>query len=262
MAFTRESLDIAARSLSLLSMLGTTALAVRLVVEKLHPIYPFFFAWLVAEVLRAAALLTMRSRSAIYAWTYVFTEPIIWLFYFLIVWELYSLVLKAHPAIASTGKRVMLAGMGVALLFVANSLRGDLSNPEQPFPILLVVHVAGRAVVSTLGAFLLLVTLVLVVFPIQLSRNTLYYCVGYAIFFCAKAIVLICRNVMGPEIVQYASIANLLVANVCIFLLLGSLNREGEAVPRAVGQRWSPAEAERLLSQLKTINDTLTRRNS
>src|SRR5262245_27655340 len=123
MVFTRESLDLAERSLSLLSVLGTMALALRLATQRLHRVYPFFFAWLVAEVLRAAALLTMRPRSVVYAWTYVFSEPVIWIFYFLIVWELYSLVLKAHPAIASTGKRVLLASMALALLFVAISLR-------------------------------------------------------------------------------------------------------------------------------------------
>jgi hypothetical protein len=255
----RETLDLIERALSLLSLLGTAALAFRLVVEKLIGVYPFFFAWLVAEVLRATAFLLMRPRSNLYGWTFVYTEPVIWILYFLTVWELYSLVLRYHPGLASMGKRTMMLVLAIALILVAASLRTDLSNPSQDFPTLLLAHVAGRAVVSTLGVFLLLITAVLLWFPIPLNSNTVNYCVGYAVFFCTKAIVLLFRNAMGPGVVQYASVVNVAVANLCIFFWLWTLRQEGERRPRAVATRWSPGEADRLMHQLGTINDALLR---
>jgi hypothetical protein len=255
---TSETLSRVETWLTVLSALATAALAFRMAREKLHRIYPFFYTWLIAEVIRAAVLLPMRPRRSLYAWTYVFTEPVIWLLYFLIVWELYSLVLRSHPGIATAGKRTMLVTMTVALVLVAVSLQSDLSNPGQPFPILLFIHVGGRAVVSTLGVFLLLVTLVLLKFPIRLSRNAVYYCVGYAVFFCVKAAVLLWRNILGPESAQYTSIVNLAVANACIFFWLLKLSGAGENRPNPLTARWSPAEAGRLLAQLKNINDTLS----
>jgi hypothetical protein len=255
---TIQTLNQVENWLALLSVGATAGLALRLGREKLHRIYPFFFAWLLAEVLRAAILLPLKPRRTLYGWTYVFSEPVIWLLYFLIVWELYSIVLRSHPGIARAGKRIMLLAMTAALVLVAVSLQSDLSNPGQPFPILLFVHVGGRAVVSTLGVFLLLVTLLLVRFPIRLSRNAVYYCIGYAVFFCVKTAVLLCRNIFGPEVAQYASMVNLLVANMCMGFWLWKLSAAGEGTPSPLVHRWSPSEANRLLGQLKHINDVLS----
>lgn len=256
---SRATLDLIERTLTLLSVAGMAGLAFRLAWEKLLAVYPFFFAWLAAEVLRAVTLLLMPPRSNLYGWTYVYTEPVIWMLYVLTVWELYSLILQHHPGLAIAGKRTMTAALVVALILVAFGLRTDLSNPSQDFPVLLVIHIAGRTVVSTLGVFLLLVAAVLLWFPIPLNRNTVNYSLGYAVFFCTKATVLLFRNAMGPGIVQYASVVNLVVANGCIFFWLWMLRGEGERRPRDLETRWSPEEADRLMQQLGTINDALLR---
>jgi|SRR5687768_9668340 len=262
MLFPRESLDLVERCLVILSTLVSAALVLRLVREKLHKSYKFFCIWLIAEVIRATVLLSMPPRSSLFGYTFFFTEPVIWILYFLIIWELYSLVLKHHPGIAAAGHWTMVAGLLIAAVFVGIGLRGDLSNPGQPYPLLTLLHVAGRAIVSTLGVFLLLVTLVVAWFPIPLSRNIVYYCVGYAIFFCMKAVLLLGRNVIGPQVAQYLSIVNQVVATGCIVFWLMRLSRSGEYVSRSAGARWSPGKASRLLAQLNRINEALLNNSS
>src|ERR1051325_6219135 len=75
--------------------------ALRLYCQSLHRRYRILFSFLCFYVIRSLTLLAIglwwqpRPRNA-YAWAYVCTEPLIWLFYILIVLELYSLVMQNY----------------------------------------------------------------------------------------------------------------------------------------------------------------------
>jgi len=201
----------------------------------------------------------LRSNRTIYGTIYLISEPILWVMYFMIVRELYNLVLRGHPGIATAGRYTLAVGILVALSISLVSLSPDLSNPGGQFPVLHLVNVLSRAIVTTLVFFLLTITAFMVWFPVQLNRNTVFYCMGYSIFFFFKGLSLLGRNVLGPEATLWASTVNLLVATLIMTIWVWSLRQDGERRQLAIGHSWRQDEAERLIQQLESINDTLLR---
>ena len=84
-------------------MANATA-ALRLYQLDLNRVYRFFFAYLVLTTARSLLLLPFNVRENTYGLIYLATLPILWVFYILIVLELYSLVLQNYSGIYSLGR--------------------------------------------------------------------------------------------------------------------------------------------------------------
>ncbi|MBM3814843.1 MAG: hypothetical protein FJW20_24725 [Acidimicrobiia bacterium] len=247
------------RGLQWLSLAAIAGLSLRLRHEKLHRAYPCFFAYLIFEVVRSVVVLPFPTNRTFYGTIYMIAEPIVWVMYFMIVWELYTLVLRRHPGIATASRFTLAGGVAVALVVSLFTLSPDWHNPGGQFPVLHLVNVLSRAIVTTLVFFLLTITAFLVWFPVPLNRNTVYYCLGYSVFFFFKAFFLLSRNVLGPEAARLAGTANLLVATLITVVWMVKLNQAGEEHTVSIGHRWRQEEADRLVQQLNSINETLLR---
>src|SRR5215472_16941212 len=107
--------------LSLIACGAGSGAAIRLYYQSLQKRYRLLFTFLSFHVLRSFTLLAIgwwwhdRPRNA-YAWTWVRTEPIIWLFYILIVLELYSLVLQKYKGLQTVGRWLFLVALSLAIL--------------------------------------------------------------------------------------------------------------------------------------------------
>src|SRR5260370_15907560 len=55
-----------------------------------------------------------RPRNA-YAWAWVVSEPILWVFYILLVLDLYSLVLQNYKGLQTVGRWILFIAMPVAI---------------------------------------------------------------------------------------------------------------------------------------------------
>jgi hypothetical protein len=86
------------------SIVANATAALRLYQLDLNRVYRFFFAFLVLTTVRSLFLLPFRLESNTYALIYLVTLPILWVFYILIVLELYSLVLQNYSGIYSLGR--------------------------------------------------------------------------------------------------------------------------------------------------------------
>jgi hypothetical protein len=247
------------RALHWLSLACTLVLIVKLLRHGLHRIYPSFFYFLVLDLARSVAVLPLSPSQTRFAQIYLVTEVLRWVLYFMVVRELYGLVLERHPGIASVGRTILAGGIFISAAIAMVTIGPDLANASGLYPVLHMANVLSRAIVTTLVFFLIVLAGFLCYYPIELNRNVVYYCIGYAIYFSAKGMVYLMRNLAGPEITRAASVGNLLMATLCFLFWALKLNRTGEQQRVVVGTVWRRERAERLLEQLDAVNKALAR---
>jgi hypothetical protein len=250
-----------------LPTLGYLLLALKMWRTGLARIYRFFTAYLVFHVLRASLLLVLSSLQGskapfatnAYAWTWVLTQPILWILYILVVLELYGLVLQNYKGLASLGRWVLMGGLFLALLMSALTLPADLSNAGERFPILRYFSAIGRGVDSSLVVFLLLITAFLAWYPVPLSRNVLVHCGVYAVYFMSESMTQLIRNLTGSEITAAMNVTLSSMSVLCLATWLIFLNTQGEKKKVSVRSRWSSADEQLLIDKLGTVNSSLLR---
>jgi hypothetical protein len=192
-----------------------------------------------------------------YGWAYFATQPVSWVLNILVVLELYSLALSSHPGITTLSRWAMLAALVVAVGLSAVTLSADLGGAAGQFPILVYQRVVERGVLSSLFAFLLLITGFLVWFPLGVKRNLVLHAGVFSVFFLATGMVLFMMNVTGTDGNDAISAVVMLIVDVCLLTWLLFLNKRGEEEVVVVGRKWLPEDEERLSEQLDSLNSLL-----
>lgn len=255
-----------------LTIAGHLLLFLRLRLTGLHRTYRFFSAYLLFRVLRAVLLIgvpwgvklfegkpnTPFATNA-YGWVWMLTEPLLWVFWVLVVLELYSLVLQNYRGIASLGRWVLLIGSVLAVVISFLTLQADLANPGAPYPALRLFLVIARGVDSSLVIFLLVISCFLAWYPVPLSRNVVVHCIVYAGYFLSLTLVVLLRNLVGSAVTQGVSILLSCVTLVCLLVWICLLNREGEFAKVRLRPRGAEEREEELVGHLAAINSTLLR---
>jgi hypothetical protein len=266
-------LDRAELYLFWLTIAGQVLLYLRMRHEGLHRVYRFFAAYLLFRALRAGALAALPPLSRLlagqswispfqtnlYGWVWLATEPVLWIFYILIVLEMYSLVFQNYKGIGSLSRWAVMAGLAIALLLAGLTLPADLSNPDWRFPLLRYAFVANRGVVSGLVVFLLFATGFVVWFPVPLSRNTVVYTIVYTLYFLLLSVSTLARNVEGSAVAQWHNIVLGCSTLACLAAWGLFLDRRGERKTVSVGHKWAPLQEQHLIEQLAAINASLLR---
>jgi hypothetical protein len=227
-------------------------LILRLWAAGLHRVYPFFFSYLLADLLQTLILSAVPFKGGAYPSIWVVSEGIIAGYYALIVVELYRVVLRELPGIATISRRYITGTVAVAslgsllLLYLEETPRNYVST----------FFVIERAIVFSLVIFILLVSAFLAYYPIPLSRNVVIYSIGYAVYFLTKATALFVRT-LGHYVMPQISTVLMTVSSVCLLFWAFTLNRRGELNTMVVGHKWNREDETRLLSKLKAINASL-----
>ncbi|HLK22228.1 MAG TPA: hypothetical protein VKT81_24950 [Bryobacteraceae bacterium] len=224
-------------------------LIARLWSAQLQRIYPFFFGYLLAELLRTAILAAVPYRGPAYPKVWVATELFVDCFYPLIVVELYRVVLRDLPGIATAARR-FIAGTVVVATFGSLLL---LRLEETPKNYVSVTFVIDRAVIFSMVIFILLVSMFLLYYPVRLSRNAVFYSIGYAVYFLTKAAGLFVRT-LGYYIAPLLGTAFFIVFDACLLFWILTLNKQGELSTVVLGHKWKNEDEALLLSKLKDIN--------
>jgi hypothetical protein len=256
-----------------LSIAGYLVLFIRLRREGLQRTYRFFSVYVVFSVVSALVLVlavplarllsgnsSERFANNVYGWVWMFTEPVLWLLYILIVLEMYGLVLQKYPGIASLGRWAIFVGLGIALTVTALTLSADFSNSSEKFSYWgRLVLVADRGIASSLVLFLLLITAFLSMYPVPLSRNVVVYSIVYAVYFLSTSMVFLVRNVEGGGVRDIVNVISQTVSVLCVTVWIRYLNRAGEAQTVILQHLWRPEQEQHLIEQLDAINATLLR---
>jgi len=247
-----------ARILDLLMVGGTAILSVRLLASGLYFRYRAFFGYLIFATLRNGIPLNFDPAGKAYLHFWVITEPIEWVFYVLVVLELYSLVLEDYRGLATAGRWALIAAFCLALLASGLSLMAPSHSTRQG-PLLAYYYVADRAVYFSLLVFLLTILGVLMQYPIELSRNVLVHSIVFSVYFLANMVNYLLLSMFGYEMIQVVRMAMSMVTIAAICVWLAMLNPAGELRKQRLRPSWMPGREEELVSQLNNLNAALLR---
>jgi hypothetical protein len=230
----------------------------RLWSQKLFGMYPFLAIFLGAETLQNMALFTMRSRSTLYGWTYVLSNLVLWILAYLVVLELYRLILEDYPGIASVGRKAVTWSLGLAIVVSLVYAIPDLRTSTGPFPILRMYYIAERSTVLGLLLFLLLIQLFLVRYRLRLSPNRRIYATGYALYFGISVAQDVIFTSLGIRVVDAVGVWMVVADGLVLLIGATLLSREGEVRVQLEAVD-SSSDRARLQQQLTDINRLLAR---
>ncbi len=237
---------------------GFAILFWRLAATKLTGTYSYFTAYVVFQVVRLILAVFIPYRSNAYGYFFFTCEPIVWILSALAILEVYGIVLRYHPGIATWGRWSLMASIGASILLALCTLFVDYQYASEKYPILANFLLLSRLVTISLLLFVVLITLCLLWFPIVLNRNTVVHCCVFAGYFLIKSATTIVAGLLlsGQSLVPLNIAVQLLVALCCALWIVG-LSAAGETIPAKIGHYWDPGQEERLMAQLNSINRTL-----
>jgi hypothetical protein len=247
------------RMLEWLSIFVSSALVFKMWKTGLRSIYPVLFVFSTFTLFTSLISQFLPRNTNLYAIVWLTFRPFHWTLYFGVVYEIYRRVLEEHRGIASAGRWVVTAGVIVAIAVTGVTMLADLSAMHQKYPILFAMHVTERALTTALALLLLILSGFLLYFPVLLRRNSLLIVTGLTIYFLFKALLLLMRNLMGPQTVValniWIQLLNLVITTVWLWRLIP------QAADQTSGPRASvPKErAEEMLRRLGQMNEVLLR---
>jgi len=256
---TTLSLALIERSLWLLNVILCVVLSGRLFYLRVARTYRFFLSYLLFSTARSLAMWPLNAESAAYKNLWKLTEPILWILYVLVVLELCSLAFKEYRGIQALGRWTVYGSLTASLLFSAIALLPTWLSSRDPAFSTQRFLMVERGIDFCLVLLLLIVLASLVLFPIQLSKNVMIHCVLYSAFFLSGSMATLVANLTGERFFMIASSCLMAVSISCLVAWIRLLSRDGERKMVVIRAHMQPAEEERLVSQLATINATLLR---
>ena len=238
---------------------GSALTALKLYNAGLHRRYRIFFAYLVFQVSYIAWALLLDPRSDWYLWLFVLSEPLVMVFYVLIVLELYSLVLERYQGLYTLGRWVMGAAMAIAVAVSIIGLRAAPAQPQKFLWMVFELKVEARLDLA-LVLFILLIIWFLGRYPIRLNRNVVVHTVVYSVFFFANSLGLVLWGIFQIDITTRARVNTILmgIASACAVAWWIGLSPKGEEVQVHL-PLFGPGVEQRVMQQLEALNATLLR---
>ena len=212
----------------------------RLWSQKLAGVYLFLTVFLAGETVQDLVGLPIPQNSRLYAWLFVYSSPILWLFAYFVVLELYRLILEDYPGIASVGRKAVTWCLGLALAVSVLYALPDMKGASGPSPILRIYFVAERSTVLGLLLFLVLIQIFLLHYRLRLSRNRMIYATGYAVYFgvvVAQDVVLTSLGIQTAGTAGIVGLWSTVLAGVILLAGAALLSGHGEAL----GCHWKPS---------------------
>lgn len=236
---------------------GFAILFLRLATSKLTGIYRYFTAYVVFQIGRMILTTVIPYRSNAFGYFFFICEPIVWILSALAILEVYGIVLRNHPGIATWGRWALTGSIGASIILSLCTLFLDYHNASEKYPILANFFLLSRLMTISLLLFVVLITFCLLWFPIVLNRNTVVHCCVFAGYFLVKSTTYVVAGLLPGHSFVTINIAVQLLVTLCCAVWIAGLSAEGEAIPAKIGHYWDPGQEERLMAQLDSINRTL-----
>ena len=222
---------------------------------KLLSKYQYFGMFLGFELLRLTIVSFVQLKSSLYAHFYFATQPMLWTLFVLMMLELFQLVLRNHPGIASLGRKALTWSLMASALTSAMTLLIDLQQPNHESALLFNFMLLERLVMTSLLVLILCLTVFLSYFPVPLTRNARIHACVLTAYFAVKTSTLWIRTIYGLQPTPVLNIIGQLLAIGCLIAWTILLVPADEDVGSQGGPK-ADSEA-RLLAQLDALNETL-----
>jgi len=246
------------RTLWLIGILLPLVLFGRLFRLKLTHNYRLFLAYLLFDTVRSLVLWFHSPGSDFFRNLWLSTEPVIWLFYVLVVLELCSLVFKDYRGIHALGRWIIYGSSAISVLVSIITVLPTWRKSTEAVVSFQRYLMIERGVDFAIVLLLLLLLAFLVLFPVQLSRNVIVHSILYAIFFMSNSMGILIVNLTGYRLSIAVSTSLMGVSDLCLIGWLLLMTREGEQKIMAI-RHPVPVDESRLVAQLAEINATLMR---
>jgi hypothetical protein len=246
------------RTLWLIGILLPLVLFGRLFRLKLTHNYRLFLAYLLFDTIRSLVLWFHSPGSDFFRNLWLSTEPVIWLFYVLVVLELCSLVFKDYRGIHALGRWIIYGSSAISVLVSIITVLPTWRKSTEAVVSFQRYLMIERGVDFAIVLLLLLLLAFLVLFPVQLSRNVIVHSILYAIFFMSNSMGILIVNLTGYRLSIAVSTSLMGVSDLCLIGWLLLMTREGEQKIMAI-RHPVPVDESRLVAQLAEINATLMR---
>ena len=245
-------------SLQIVGLLASILTAYHLYRTGLYRRYRFFFWYFLFRIPNTAwPLFFSDTKSDLYFYFWLATEPVTWIFGIAIVLELYRLVLEKHKGLYSLGRWAMFLGLGVSAAVSVISLipRMTLALTEQSKTMFAYLAVQ-RGLALGLALFLLFMMGFLVLYTVPLSRNVKVHAKIYTVFFFSKFLIFLLQSLWGLHSYDKLSTWADAVSAICILAWFFLLTPNGEEVLSS-HPILNPEHERRLLLQLDALNAAL-----
>jgi hypothetical protein len=248
-----------ARAVFYLNLGASLALLIRLGLCHLVVVYRWLTAYLLAYALAFLVTAPIPVRTRLYGNIYMLAEITNVFLSILVVRELIGLTLAGHPALAVFGRKAVLYTMGLAGFAAFGGVMLDSAVLPGQSRFLHRFLTVERSLDFAILIFLLLISGLVIWFPLKVRRNIVLYISGFIVFYLSRTCGTLLANLLSPQFLNVINIALMSFSFCCLIAWLSSLRRENEDTTEVVGHRWNPAAIERLSGQLDAINATLVR---
>jgi hypothetical protein len=247
------------RALFYLNLAAEIVLLWRLIHARLHRTYSALFWYWMVQALGSSAALAVRMNTYQYLYIYWAVQTINILMAVFVVQDLYRMALVEHPAVASFARRSVLAVMVIAAVLTLSGIALDVAIPAGQYPAIHRFATFERSINFLILLFLLIVSALLLWFPIKVRRNIVVYISGFVLFSASRSFGLLLSNILPPSDTRTVSTVLLALTLTCLVIWIIGLQPEGELVTATPGYRRNPETMQRLSHQLDSINTALTR---
>jgi hypothetical protein len=247
-------------------------LIARLLLLRLHRIYEIFCAFLLVDILGSLFWFIWNDSYSVrshidYRSGWLVGRVAFWI---LMVWTVYALlaaILANLDGIYRLSRKVLKISFAVAIIIgllsaIPEYWASGVSGPKYTNPLdkLVGIGMIFDRVLSSAALLVLLAILILLLwFPVQISRNLAVFSAGLLVYFAAKTTVMLGRNFWSHDSTRGVGIAITFAMSVCIAYWAMFISRAGERVRTRPGHAWKPAQQERLMVQLEALNASLLR---
>jgi hypothetical protein len=254
--------QIVERTLYYGSLLLTVVLLWKIWKEGLHVKYRFLALYLLWNAVGGFILLPIQRTTMTYFYVYCFARFVQWILDVLITLDLVSAITKRYAGIGTAARVAVTVCLCLATAAAVLTSMLDFSTAPATYPIISMFQLVDRTISFSVLAFLGLILVFLLWFPIRLSRNTVVYATGFMLVFAARFSTAILSNLLGYSPFVILSTLQLAVFTGVLVLWLVRLRSSNEHDDTVIGHRWNPKEERRLMAQLETVNESLLRTSS
>ena len=244
----------------LLSAFFSAVVAIKLFSSGLYRRYRIFFIYFIFRVpyqIITSFRFHQNPGSMTYLDFFLYTEPVVLLFYILVVLELYGLVLERYKGLYTLGRWAMYAAIVISVTISVLTLLPKIapSTPEPSRNLFKEVAVE-RGVDFSLVIFILLIVAFLGRYPVPLSRNVIVHTGIYSVFFLTQTLVLLLRTLFGINDATQFNLILTTISLTCTIAWAVLLSAKGEEI-QVNAPQLRPDSEERILRQLDALNQTL-----
>jgi len=242
-----------------LNVIAEIGLLYRLIQCKLQRTYRSLFLYWLVQPVESLVLLTAGRQTWLYVYLYWGAQTLNIFLALYVVQDLFHIALAEHPAIASFGRRTVLVAMALAAVVALAGVTLDATVLPGHFRTVQRFATFERSMNFVILIFLLLISILLLWFPIKVRRNIVVYIAGFVFFAGARSCGLLLANLLPQAAVFMVSTILLALTLVCLLFWAVGIRPEGERATATPGYRRDPEAMQRLSRQLDAINQSLAR---